>query len=52
MQAYAGFFATGAVFSLLFVDSSVQPDIKRVGRICLAVSCSLFVITEIIALFV
>jgi hypothetical protein len=52
MQGYAVFFATSAIFSLLFVDSSVQSDIKKIGRVCLAVSVTLFVITEIISLFV
>lgn len=52
MQAYAAFFATGAIFSALFLDSGVQPGIRRGGWVCLAIFGALFVVTEIVALLV
>jgi len=39
------------LISVCFIDNNIQPAIAKVGRVSLAVSSVLFLITGVIALF-
>jgi hypothetical protein len=51
MKAYATAFFVMILISVCFIDNNIQPGIAKVGRISLAISGLLFLITGGIALF-
>ena len=51
LKAYATLFFVIMLISVCFIDNNIQPGIAKVGRISLALSGALFLITGAIALF-
>ncbi len=50
MKTWALVSGTVALISLCFVDNGIVPAVAKVGRLVLAVSTAIFVVTEAIVL--
>jgi hypothetical protein len=51
LKAYATLFFVLMLISVCFIDDNIQPGIAKAGRVSLALSGVLFIITGAIALF-
>ena len=51
MKVYATAFFIVMLISVCFIDNNIQPGIAKVGRVSLAISSVLFLMTGGIALF-